>query len=125
MNTKQVMKMTVVLAFSGILLTACANRRNQNIIVDMKGVDEAQYQADLLECQEYVEQVKPQAGEKAAGGAIGGALIGAALGDHNTAKRFAGVGAVSGAGKGAEATQKEKKQVVRNCLAGRGYNVLN
>lgn len=125
MNSKKMLKMALVLVLCGSVVTGCANRRNNNVIVDMKGVDEAQYQTDLMECQQYAEQVQSQAGQKAAGGAIGGALIGAALGNSDTAKRFAGVGAVSGAGKGAEATQKEKRQVVRNCLSGRGYQVLN
>lgn len=128
MKTKKYMTMVLFIGISGILVTSgCANRQNRepDIIVDMKGVDAAQYQADLLECQQYANQVQQKVGSRAAGGAIGGALIGAAIGNRDTAKKLAGVGAVSGAGKGAEETQVEKKAVIRNCLIGRGYNVLN
>lgn len=65
----------------------------------------------------------------AAGGALGGAVIGGALGaifgNSSTAGRMASGGAViGGAGKAGEAEQ-EKGQVLRNCLRGRGYRVLN
>jgi uncharacterized protein YcfJ len=94
-------------------------------IIDDKGVDMAQYRQDLFECQQYVEQVESKAGKGAVGGAIVGAVIGAAIGNSNTAKKAAGVGAVKGAVGGGARTQAEKNTVLRNCLLGRGYKVLN
>src|SRR5690242_20116685 len=58
------------------LLAGCA--QSYQPIVDMKGVDEAQYQLDLSECRAYAEEVSPTS--QAALGGAGGALLGGALG---------------------------------------------
>ncbi|MEQ8857520.1 MAG: hypothetical protein RIC56_02625 [Pseudomonadales bacterium] len=108
-----------------ILATGCAGRRGP--IVDMRGVDAAQYRLDRMECQEYAEQVA--VGGRAAGGAAAGAvvggLIGAAVGNSDTAKRTAGAGAVVGGARGTGDAVQERQMVVRNCLRNRGYAVLN
>jgi hypothetical protein len=64
-------------------------------IFDTKGVDMPSYTADLQECQTYAAQVP--VGEEVAKGAVRG---------------------------GAQA-EREQRQVVKNCLRGRGYKVLN
>ena len=96
-------------------------------IVDMQGVNRAQYDADLAQCQAYADEV--QAGREVTRGAIGGAVvggaIGAAVGNSNTAQRAAGAGAVAGAARGAGSAVREREMVIRNCLRGRGYRVLN
>ncbi|WP_205737329.1 YMGG-like glycine zipper-containing protein [Halioglobus japonicus] len=106
-------------------LTACTT--TDDIIVDRKGVDPAKYQQDLAECQGYSSEVKT--GEKtargAASGAVVGGLIGAAVGNSRDAQRGAGAGAVSGAARGASEGSREEVQVVKQCLRGRGYKVLN
>ncbi len=117
------MKLVVFILLTATLLTACGNRRAP--IVDTKGVDMVQYRQDLFECQQYVEQVESKAGKGAVGGAIVGAAIGAAIGNSNTAKKGAGVGAIKGAVGGGARTRAEKNAVLRNCLIGRGYKVLN
>ncbi|MCK5860047.1 MAG: hypothetical protein KAG72_11925 [Abyssibacter sp.] len=105
-------------------LSGCANR---GPIVDTQGVSQAQYAQDLAQCEQYAEQV--DMGSSAAGGALGGAAIGALLGsifgNSDTAKRTGGAGAVVGGAKGAAQGAREKDQVVKNCLRGRGYRVLN
>ena len=110
----------------GILLAGgCSSKP----IVDMKGVNRAQYEQDLEECREYVDEV--QVGRKVAGGAAAGAAVGAAVGviwdghDGHTVARDAGTGAVLGGAGGAAGGVKEKDTVVKNCLRGRGYRVLN
>lgn len=110
-----------------LLITGgCAGAR-QGPIVDMRGVDPAMYRTDLLECQDYADQVA--VGQRAAGGAAAGAvvggLIGAAVGDSNTAQRGAGAGAVAGGARGTGDAVREQQVVVRNCLRNRGYAVLN
>lgn len=106
-------------------LDGCAARRP--LIIDQKGVDMAKYQQDLSECQSYADQVK--GGKQVAGSAVGGAVVGGAVGavvgDRHTAEKLAGVGAVVGAARGGRMTAREKRAVVRNCLTGRGYKVLN
>jgi hypothetical protein len=57
-----------------VLLTACAGAEVRPI-VDMNGVNEARYEKDLAECQEYVKEASGMGGT-AAEGAGAGALIG-------------------------------------------------
>ena len=82
------------------------------------------YEQDLAECREYSKEV--QTGKKvatgAASGAVVGGLIGAITGDPGKA---AGVGAVGGGARGANEGAKDEVQVVKNCLRGRGYRILN
>ena len=96
-----------------------------NPIVDMQGANRQQYYQDLNECQEYAQQVKSRdAGGAVTGAAVGGA-IGAEVGDSTTASKGAGVGAITGLARGGSNTRREKDQVVKNCLHGRGHKVLN
>ena len=105
-----------------LLLAGCANEP----IVDMRGVDQAQYEKDLAECETYAAQVHTggEAAKHAAVGAVVGGAIGAIIGDSQTAERGAGVGGLTGATKGASKAEQRKEQVVFNCLRGRGYKVL-
>jgi hypothetical protein len=104
--------------------TGCAANRSKPII-DPDSVDMELYQYDLAECEQIAEQVEQKAGSGAVGGAVVGGLIGAIVGDSDSVKRSAGVGGVLGGAKGAGATEREKSQVVKNCLRNRGYKILN
>ena len=105
-----------------LALGACTT--TDEIIIDRKGVDMARYDQDLAECRAYSEEV--QTGKKvatgAASGAVVGGLIGAITGD---AGKAAGVGAVGGGARGASEGSRDEVQVVKNCLRGRGYRILN
>lgn len=119
------MKNSLVIA---LLLTAtigCSN--SSRVIVDTKGVDMSRYTDDLKECEVYAEQV-PAGGEVAEGaarGAVVGGAVGAIFGDSQSAARGAGAGAVTGGVGGQARAEREKDDVVRNCMRGRGYKVLN
>jgi outer membrane lipoprotein SlyB len=124
------MKNLVLLVCAFCLLTSC--RQVDEItgnrpIVDTKGINPQVYEADLQDCYIFADEV--QAGRKilagAATGAVVGSVIGAAAGNSETAKRGAGVGAASGALSGTSNGMQERQRVVRNCLVGRGYRVLN
>ncbi len=123
-------KLLMLLGLS-ILLTSCASNRglpgDSGVIVDTKGVDMSAYQQDMAECQALADQVP--VGERAATGAVVGAVvggtIGAIVGDGRGAERGAGVGAVSGTLRGASSGLSEEDQVLKRCLQGRGYRVLN
>lgn len=108
-----------------ILVGACTT--TDEIIIDKKGVNIAQYEADLAECRSYSEEVKTgeKAAKGAASGAVVGGLIGAAVGNSRDAQKGAGAGAVTGGAKGVSQGEREQQQVVKNCLRGRGYRVLN
>ena len=117
--------MKYLLAISVLTLSACTT--TDEIIIDRKGVNMTAYEQDLAECRTYSEEVRT--GEKAARGAASGAvvggLIGAAVGNSRDAQRGAGAGAVTGGAKGVSQGEREEVQVVKQCLRGRGYRVLN
>ena len=100
---------------------------SHDIIIDTQGVDMRQYHEDLTDCRAYADQVA--VGERTVKSGVGGAVIGGAIGaivgNSNTAQKGAGVGAVTGVVKGAKSGHREKRTIVRNCLRGRGYRVLN
>ena len=111
-----------------LALMAVACTTTDEIIIDTKGVNMARYEVDKAECEAYAEQVRT--GEKAARGAASGAVIGGAIGvipgdSSEAAARGAGVGAVGGGARGASEGERDEVQVVKRCLRGRGYKVLN
>ena len=122
------MKINILsIAVTALLLAGCANTgANYRPIIDSKNVDLNRYEADLVECQRYAEQ-KGGAGEKAAIGAGAGAVLGGVLaavgnGDKGSAARVGGVmGAVSVATSG----DQGQRTIIKRCLIGRGYKVLD
>ena len=121
---------TVTILATGLflLLTSCATYRP---IVEMKGVDNYQYERDLAECQAYAEQVNV-GGEAATSAIIGGAIgavlglaVGAVLGDPGEGAALGAIiGGGSGLASGAAEGGRGQIDVIRNCLMGRGYRVL-
>lgn len=120
------MKRLIILAVV-VLLSACASTTYRPI-VDMKGVDYNKYEANLQECRAYAAQAAG-VGTGAGVGAVLGAAVGFALSratgsqyNHGAAARTGAVaGGVSGAGAGAI----NELGVLKECLRGRGYHVLN
>jgi outer membrane lipoprotein SlyB len=107
-----------------LILSGCASKQ---IVIDKQGVDMTRYEKDLAECQQYAEEIDTgtQVAKNAAGSAAVGAAVGAILGDRHSAQKLAGVGAVTGAAHGGARASEEQVRVVKNCLRGRGYKVLN
>jgi len=104
------------------LLAACTT--TDEIIIDKQGVDMSRYEQDLAECRSYSTEV--QTGKKAATGAASGAVVGGLIGAiTGDAGKSAGVGAVAGGARGVGEGSRDEVQVVKNCLRGRGYRVLN
>lgn len=110
-----------------LMLAGCQSDPHRRVIIDPKGVDQAAYERDLAECNTIAQQAKP--GSSAWRGALGGAVIGGALGgvmgDSSTAARMGGAGAVVGGASQAGEGYSERDQILRNCMIGRGYRVLN
>lgn len=111
-----------------LIATACSSTPGKPI-VDMQGVNAYQYEQDLAECSSYADEVNVAG--KTAGGAAAGAAVGVALGAiwdgyrGNSPERGAATGAVVGGAGGVGSGLSEQSQVVKNCLRGRGYRVLN
>lgn len=126
------MKKLSAIIFVG-LLSGCAvggHQTGTRVVVDWSQIDDTnKYYQDSAQCRALSEQV-PGAGQSAAAGAVGGALFGALVGvligdTGDFALQGAGLGAVSGAAGGAGHGAMNRDLVMKNCLRGRGYNVLN
>lgn len=103
-------------------LTGCLSHPEP--LIDRQGVNIAQLERDLADCETYGDQVRIEAGVTkgaVAGGAVG-AATGAVLGDTGSG---AAVGAIGGGARSAQIGEREKSRVVKNCMRGRGYRVLN
>ncbi|MGV6826959.1 MAG: glycine zipper family protein [bacterium] len=122
------------------ILPVLAQSSGVNVVVDMQGIDPAKYNSDLQSCQGTAAQVQPTQGQReslagtAARGAALGAAAGAISGNSGTqgAKSGAGAGVVAAGVRNSQnrrsATQQSQSEVdavVKNCMRGRGYNVLN
>lgn len=112
----------VATAASIVLAAGCA--AHPEAIVDMKGVDPVAFESDRAECADYSDQIIIAKGT--ARGAAGGAVVGAAAGAiGGNANSGAGYGAIYGATRSTLRGDREKQMVVKRCLRGRGYRVLN
>jgi len=104
-------------------------------IIDTQGVDLAQYETDLWQCQSYAQQIDRErsTANAAVAGAIAGAIFTVALGallglrGHDLGQVAAGGalgGATGSAARAAAETGRTQVDIIRNCMAGRGYKVL-
>jgi len=123
------MKKLLVLLLAGTMLANCsATTGFHKPIVDRKGVDNAVYEKDLAECQEYAKDgINPVTG--AVVGAVTGAVIGTVvdkiLSPGNKENIGGRIGTIYGAGGGAKAGMDDQKNIVKKCMSGRGYKVLS
>ncbi|WIO73546.1 glycine zipper family protein [Porticoccaceae bacterium LTM1] len=120
-----------VMTFFILGLAACASTYrgygHSGIVIDEKGVDMEQFYVDLADCEQYaagIDKATSTAGKAVEGAVVGGA-IGAIFDGSHGAARGAGTGAVLSGAQGAKTAEYEKRHVIRNCLRGRGYRVLN
>lgn len=112
-----------------LLLAACAHTGPAyRPIVDLAGKDPARYELDLRGCQQYAEQLAGAASQAAIGaavGAIAGAAITSLLGGSRTQRnQNSALGAISGGTGAGVQGETDQRNVIRRCLAGRGYSVL-
>jgi outer membrane lipoprotein SlyB len=126
------MKNLLLLIFI-LLAASCAPISQYEPIIDTQGHDFtlAKYQKDLRECRAYAARISPadQAMGNALAGAAFGAAIGAILGTGfdsigQSAAIGAGMGGVSGGAQGATSAIEKQQLIIKNCLRGRGYAVL-
>jgi outer membrane lipoprotein SlyB len=116
-----------IASFLTVSISGCANMgANYRPIVDNKNVDLNNYEKDLQECQQFANQA-PDATKGVVAGAILGALIGAAVGGRNSYVRNSTInyGATAGAMTGGAEAENSQRNIIKRCLSGRGYSVLN
>lgn len=122
------MKRITAVLFVTAALTGCASGPSyNNVVIDTRDVNTREYSQDLFECRQYADGLP--VGNSAAGGAVAGALLGAAVGaifgNSDLALQVAGAGALYGAADGAGQAAQGQAGIVKECLRGRGYRVLN
>jgi hypothetical protein len=123
--------MKIIMAiFIGLIITSCSHYRP---VVDLQGEDRELYEWNLKDCQRYAKEISPGnttvagAGIGAGIGAVAGLIIGTTLGvDAGKLAGFgAAIGGMHGALSGGGAAAQSQMEIIKNCLKGRGYNVLN
>ena len=122
------MRKTIFIGLIAIL-SGCALQtgRDYRPIVDLKNVDSIKFEKDLQECQAYAGQTIG-AVESAGVGAIAGATLGVVAavvsGGRGERASTANLGALTGAVSGASQGETNQRNIIRRCLSGRGYSVL-
>lgn len=116
----------IYIAPLAFLVGACANSgANYTPVID--GPVGPNYNADLAECQALAAS-QPLADGKTAGAVAVGAGVGAAtsaiLDDGDSIGEAAAVGALGGLTSSAVQKNAKRESIVRNCMRGRGYNVV-
>lgn len=111
-----------------LLLSACKTMP----VIDTKGVNMAKYNDDLIECQRFADNISVsdksvQTGITAAAvGAALGAILGGIYGDAGAGAAYGAASyGVTGAAYGAVDARNTKEGIVKRCMSGRGYKVLN
>ena len=127
------MTQNLITALFLMTLSGCVANNSGSIfesskpIIDTKGVNISQYEIDLEECSIFSEDIST--GKSIAKGAVTGAAVGAvieAITDDTRSRRDTmEVGAVTGGAKSGMRAIREKEQILKRCLRGRGYKVLN
>ena len=114
--------LSLVICFS-VLVSGCA--AHPDPIVDMKGVDQEQFVDDWNECEAYTNEISMAEGvvKGAATGAAVGAIYGKIAGVLEN--EHAAWGAVHGGTSSGLEAHRDRQQVFKRCMRGRGYRVLN
>lgn len=112
-----------------ISATLCGCASTYRPLVDPRpGQTMARYESDLAECRQFASQV-PGVGTGAAVGAVAGSVLSLAISAifGNTGRALtqaAAAGAVLGGVGGAVNGGESETDVIRRCMVGRGYVVL-
>ena len=107
-----------------VFLAGCA--AHPDPIIDTKGVDPDMLAQDWDECEEFTHEIVVAKG--VGKGAAVGAAVGAATGavsNRREVDEAAGIGAIYGGTRSGLDADRQKQQVFKNCMRGRGYRVLN
>jgi hypothetical protein len=134
-------KLSVALILGG-LLALPSSAKAHGIMFDEAQYDPAEFSVDYRQCEAMLDNVGNHEGagaveqgvKRGARGAAAGAAAGAISGNSGSdaAKKGAAIGTSVGilSGRGsknaaASQNQKERDDLMRNCMSGRGYQPLN
>ena len=121
----------IILFLSMCLLASCVSNdvseKNDVAIIDTRCVDMDVYRKDLLDCSSFSKNidVTERTIEEGALSGVTGAAVGAILGGKEGAKKIGGSAGILGAVEGNIEARYEQSKIIKNCLRGRGYKVLN
>ena len=121
----------IILFLSMCLLASCVSNdvseKNDVAIIDTRGVDMDVYRNDLLDCSSFSKNIDAtqRTIEEGARSGVTGAAVGAILGGKEGAKKIGGSAGILGAVEGHIEARYEQSKIIKNCLRGRGYKVLN
>lgn len=120
------MRATTIPVLLGLAALAAGCAAHPDPIIDTKGEDPEMLAEDWDECEVYTEEISVAAGTaKGAGlGAVVGALTGS-IGRYGSASEGAAYGAIYGGTDSGLMADRDKQQVFKRCMRGRGYRVLN
>lgn len=110
------------------LAGACENSgANYTPVID--GAVGANYNADLADCQALAASSSADVDGKTAGSAATGAVLAGLSsviwnGNSSNLGEAAAVGAVAGVTSSAVQKNSQRESIVKNCMSGRGYNVV-
>jgi hypothetical protein len=96
-------------------------------VIDMQGVDSYRYSTDLDACRAYARQIDAARAEQQGmlAGMLAGAMVGALVGgNQHYTEQGALAGGFSGMGAAGVKARTKQEVVLANCMAGRGYRVL-
>ena len=115
---------TLAVALIVSMVAGCA--AHPDPIIDTKGVDPDRLAEDWDECEVYTEEIiiAQGVGKGVAVGAAVGAATGA-VSNRREVDEAAGLGAIYGGTRSGLDADRQKQQVFKNCMRGRGYRVLN
>ena len=101
--------------------------RNDIAIIDTRGVDESVFKKDYSECSDFAKDIDLTERTLKQGAVAGatGAAVGAIIGGEEAAKKIGGSAAVLNAVEANLDGRNEQAKIIKNCLRGRGYKVLN
>ena len=114
----------IAIVIQVVVAAGCA--AHPDPIIDSKGVDPDALAQDLDECEVYSQEVSVAAGTVKGAGL--GAAVGVAVGSIGGRGDIAGdaaYGAVYGGTDSGLGADRDKQEVYKRCMRGRGYRVLN
>jgi outer membrane lipoprotein SlyB len=120
-------RLLIVAVCSSGLLAGCQSTPRQRVVVDPTGIDQAAFDKDLAECTTLADDAgrNISTGPRVTGGLMIGGTMGGLGGGSRGAVTMGTSGALLGGSSAADQRRAATDQILKNCMRGRGYRVLN